>query len=342
MITVPANKVQLASNLLGEVKCHTSVEKLIGRPIQSCSSYSQDMVPCRYHAVIEAATMAFHQHRPLVLSPDVIWLMIAQGIARHIELNAEKLRHHFVQHKDKKVLKVRRDDFIFGSPENPWEDVFSSFSAQLKEYIGEKHGLMVSDFSTTGSVERAASEVTLMESMKSYFSYEVHTCCGIPYVRLEGTTEDWAKIEEKVNGCREFLPDWWVSTLQSICKKLIDASEGNFDEKFWTSVYSEGGGSGGPYINGWLAKLVPYVRNWRTKTYSVVNNREGMFGGITSDDLPNSVCQTEFKWMYYEDIIPMQFVAGMVGIKQNHDNLELTPTVGWAIAQNGEPTSKGN
>lgn len=338
MVTVPANKVELGYELTKEVKCHKSIEKLINKPIQSCSSYSQDVVPCYYHAVMEAATLAFKQHRPLVLTPDSIWLMIAQGIARHIELNAEELRHHFVEHQGKKVLKVRRDDFVFGSPGNPWEEVFSEFSKQLKEYIGEKHGLIVSDFSTTSSVERAASEVTLMESMKSYFSYQVKTKCGIPYVRLEGTIEDWEKIEEKVNRCSEFLPSWWTINLKNICKQLVNASNSNFNEDFWQDIYKEGGGSGGPYINGWLVKLIPYTWNWGAKKYSVPNNKDKtFFGGITSDDLPSSVCQTDFKWVFYDNYFyPMKFVAGMIGIKQNHDNLELTPTIGWAIAQNGE------
>ncbi|WP_272427393.1 DUF4419 domain-containing protein [Polyangium jinanense] len=33
------------------------------------------------HALLGAVHLAFAQHRPLVLSPDAVWLTIAQGVA---------------------------------------------------------------------------------------------------------------------------------------------------------------------------------------------------------------------------------------------------------------------
>ena len=38
----------------------------------------------------------FAEHRPLVLSPDMIWLLISQTITRHVRRNAEVLRSKFV------------------------------------------------------------------------------------------------------------------------------------------------------------------------------------------------------------------------------------------------------
>eukprot|EP01050_Picozoa_sp_SAG11_P018076 SAG11_NODE_2680_length_3104_cov_1.455241_2_plen_105_part_00 len=36
----------------------------------------------------KAVHAAFYGHHPLVLSPDVIWLTIAQGLANHVDQNA--------------------------------------------------------------------------------------------------------------------------------------------------------------------------------------------------------------------------------------------------------------
>ena len=95
---------------------------------------------------------------------------------------------HFVPHQGKVTIQVRRDDFLKGSPENPWAEVWPEFSAEIKKVIGaETHGLIVSDFSTTGPTERAASEVVLMDCVQSYFSYGFVTLCGIPEITLEGT-----------------------------------------------------------------------------------------------------------------------------------------------------------
>lgn len=72
-------------------------------------------------------------------------------------------------------ITVRRDDFVKGSPENPWPEAFGEFSAAIREHLGDAHGLIVADFSTTGPVERAASEVVLLDAMQAYFSYEMLT-----------------------------------------------------------------------------------------------------------------------------------------------------------------------
>ena len=300
-ISFKTTNTTLVDSPLKTTKAHKAIEDMVGRPIQSCSNYHTDVVTCGYHAVIKAAELCFRLHRPLVLSPDSIWLTIAQGIAQHISLNAEKLRKHFVSHQGKAEIVVRRDNFIFGSPENTWEDVFDEFSVKIKEYIGDKHGILISDFSTTGKVEKAASEITLMDCMKSYFSYTVMTMCGIPEVKLTGTTEDWEKIAEKFEKCREFLPEWWVDTIRPVCREFINASEGNINDDWWKDIYNEEGGSGGPFITGWLRKLVPYIRHYHGKPCNIQNNKNKGWGGggITADQLPSSLCETDFKWNYY-------------------------------------------
>jgi hypothetical protein len=47
----------------------------------------------RCHPLIDAVQTAFSQHYPLTISPDAIWLVIAQGFSHHIAENAEALRH---------------------------------------------------------------------------------------------------------------------------------------------------------------------------------------------------------------------------------------------------------
>jgi hypothetical protein len=46
----------------------------------------------RCHPLIDAVHVAFSQHRPLTLSPDDIWLVIAQGFGHHVAENAAALR----------------------------------------------------------------------------------------------------------------------------------------------------------------------------------------------------------------------------------------------------------
>jgi Domain of unknown function (DUF4419) len=152
---------------------------------------------------------------------------------------------------------VRRDDFVKGSPENPWNEVIDEFSRQIGGRIGPKHGLIVSDFSTTGKLERVASEIVLMEAMRSYFEYEVHTLCGIPTVTLEGTEADWMKIRSRLDDLGDLDLEWWFVALRPVLDQFLAAVRGNPDRAFWGSIFKEKHESGGPYLTGWLLRLFP-------------------------------------------------------------------------------------
>jgi hypothetical protein len=112
------------------------------------------------HPFVDAAQIAFDEHLPLVLSPDDVWLCIAQAFAHHVDENAEALRGRFVRHEGKAEIIVIRDGFRKGDPDNDWPGVFGEFSDAIAEHVGKQRDLVVADFSTTGPVERAASEVS--------------------------------------------------------------------------------------------------------------------------------------------------------------------------------------
>jgi hypothetical protein len=51
-----------------------------------------------------AADLAYRHHFPLVLTPDAVWLTVAQGLARHVTNNAEALRHRLVAHEGRALI----------------------------------------------------------------------------------------------------------------------------------------------------------------------------------------------------------------------------------------------
>ena len=57
--------------------------------VEACSSYHGQLVAdvC-LHPVVAAIHLAFSDHRPLVLSPDILWLLIAQGFANHVNASS--------------------------------------------------------------------------------------------------------------------------------------------------------------------------------------------------------------------------------------------------------------
>jgi hypothetical protein len=80
---------------------------------------------------------AFYEHRPLKLNPNVIWITIAQGFARYVDMHAEELRSKFVQFEGKKVLTVERLEWSYKDPNNDWTTVFPEFSEKIGSFIGK-------------------------------------------------------------------------------------------------------------------------------------------------------------------------------------------------------------
>ena len=119
----------------------------------------------------------------------------------------------------------------------------------------------------------------------------------------------------------------------------MNASSGVVNKKFWQTIYKESGGSGGPYITGWVVTLFPYVgysqefikpnrflQTWQSRAY----------GGVQTVDFPpGSVC-TPFIWQYLEEEFDMYFYAGFHGVGQDKKTLALKPVIGWAVVDKEE------
>ena len=102
--------------------------------------------------------------------------------------------------------------------------------------------------------------------VKAYFSYKIYFCCGIPKVTLEGTLEDWTKLQEKVIKLRQLNldMDFWLDRLDPVICKLIETYNGEVDEDFWSKIVSsESLGSGGEIaVSGWITAFI-LTKKWR-------------------------------------------------------------------------------
>lgn len=376
-VTFAVDQVEPGRELLATEKPKASIEKLLEgysnsdfvlpgekpeefKPscaIESCDNYHADVVQQPgFHSLIAAAHLAYQHHFPLVLSPDVIWLTIAQGLANHVNNRAEQLRHQFVPHQGKVTIQVRRDDFVKGSPENPWAEVWPEFSSRIRKIIGpESHGLIVSDFSTTRPTERAASEIVLMDCVQSYFSYRFVTLCGIPEITLEGTVDDWEKIRQKVERLEQYDLKWWTDDVRPILDEFVAAAKGQPNPEFWRAIYKQRDGSGGPFTHGWIVRLLPYLKQQEYKLAREGDHQSGyltpwatdlknpLLGkpfvgkqrswGITGDCLPSSASQVPFIWEYLGKEYDYQFLAGVLTVEQDKHSLAIRPRIGWAVRE---------
>jgi hypothetical protein len=336
-ITFSVDEVTPATELLPEWRISEAVKHTLGGNIESCSDYHGTVLKnINYQPLLAAVYTAFSQHRPLVLTPDFIWLTIAQGVAHHMAIHGERLRSRLVSHQGKLDLVFECHDWIAGSPENPWPDAFDSWAGQIRDHVGPAvHDSLVCDFSTTGPIERAASQVVMMDIFERYFHYLAYCICGIPTVTLEGTTADWHHLTDKAVALSVYELDWWLPHLLPVCEQFVRASRGDVDVTHWRNICKLQDDYGGDVINGWVAKLFPYLRKFINGPCTRRNPIFETGEGFQSFDAPSGLSRVPFTW---RDVATgrsrrMEAVGGVVGVSQDTENLALRPKVGWAVRE---------
>lgn len=329
-VTFEVSKVEGPTRAPREIRLEQAMRSQLESRFEACAANLGHLVKTDANPFVGAAHLAFAEHYPLTLSPDDVWLCIAQGFAAHVDLHAENLRHHFVQHEGQAEITVIRDNFVKGSPTNDWQGVFGEFSNQIAKFVGKKRDLVVADFSTTGAVEKAASEVVLMSAMKHYFKYVVLTRCGIPSITLLGTPDDWRSVRVRAGVLAEFGLEHWTRWLLPALDQFVAAAEGNADRAMWSSFYKYESRSGGDTVSGWINALFPYLRE-RGNTKLVPNpDIAGRgFHGPTLASFASGMSIAPFTWQYLGTPYPMDFAAGFVAV--SYQGGGVRPAIGWAV-----------
>jgi hypothetical protein len=211
----------------------------------------------RMNALAHAVDLAFDLHRPLRLTPDALWITLAQGFAIHVRQNAEVLRPRFVRHEGRHKLALTVTDVPSGQE---WHDCIARYVDMSSEHLGPGVvALLTGPFSTTGPDEQMVFRVALMETFAEYFEYEMVFICGIPEVTLEGTPDDYRDLKRRVEVMGEYNLRWWTDQLLPICDQWIAAAEGRPDVDFWKAIHRPEKMYGGHLVTGWLARLFPYL-----------------------------------------------------------------------------------
>jgi Domain of unknown function (DUF4419) len=306
------------------------------------------------HPVLAAVGRAFAEHRPLVLSPDAVWLTIAQGVAQHVRLNANALRGRLVRHDGKQQLVLERGDVPRDAAE--WASAIGGLRELLATQIG--HGrarLLECDFSTTTDVDRIASQIVLLDAYSPFFSYWMSCICGIPEITLLGTPDDWRRIRERVDVIAELDLEWWCKSLRPIADGFARTAAGNVDRAFWQRIYNPADAYGGASITGWITRLYPYLKIGATvdhrnpmlelpidepkqKTVGWLKKRVVYDGpGVSSDTIPATLSRATLRIVNRETktLGAVALVAGVSAVAQDARGA-LMPISGWHV----EPAAK--
>jgi hypothetical protein len=294
------------------------------------------------HPLAGAVHLAFSEHRPLRLTPDHIWLTIAQGFAHHVNNNAEALRSRLVGSQDRMVLQVTT--LGLDEPED-WAKVVNEWAEDVGDFIPQElHQTMLCDFTTTTPVARIASQVVMMDAFQRFFDYRVYCICGIPSITLAGAAEDWRRILSRVEHLGQYDLRWWTDRLLPICEAFAQTAEGAPPREFWRSIYKPEGMYGEDVITGWLADLFPYLlssRHTRVSSPTLKNpalsapRRDLTIShGIAPSRLPRGLSRVPVTLETRTTETRLELMAGFIGVKLDRLKDErLEPEIGWGVCE---------
>ncbi|CAG8448487.1 10119_t:CDS:1 [Diversispora eburnea] len=286
------------------------------------------------HGFTSAIIHAYTLHQHLRFSPDDVWLTVAQGVGKHILINAERFRNIFFDHEGQKGVTVEARDIIKPvnkSFKDDWLQAVARLSDDIDKRVKKvdlkKH--LECNFSTSTNASITASKIILLEAMKKGFSYELRGGCGIPKVTLDGTLEDWLKLQEKVAKIRDFGLglDFWLDRLKPVIAQFVSTYKGDVDEKFWSMAVFEvpyNSYEATPCWDGWISAFFPH-----NKSGSEIKKNQ-----IIPNEIPSGLVYVPFDLIVVQgDIFKLNFAAGFFGARQEKVNEEyiVSPVIGWYI-----------
>ena len=336
-ITIQVEDVEIAKDYL-PVKYGADLGRkwADGGPYLGSSFANKSLVDGDDNAFFSMVCLAYAQHRPIVLSPDIMWIIICNGYSQYVNRDPEKFRQYLVGHEGKETLVIKT------TPETTTAQKVEKFAELIaKETKGDVAELMTCNFSTTGMIERMVSQITLMETVKEYFDYlELLAGCGIPSVTLEGTPDDWRLLREKTRKLGEFGVKKWTNKLDPILNEFVLAAEGQINLDFWFDMAVKGrprdfhlkAGGGclptyGPTpFDGWFLEFIPFdIRGERPAKIPYGHDLPPLMTSVpiiqyVEDDMGNCI-----------GINALDLRGGIVGLAQDKETKALRPEIGWLV-----------
>jgi hypothetical protein len=349
------DEVEKAKDYLSAFPAPKVMENKLGKQIEFLPKEDEDLVlvPSANNIFLNTVQIAYDEHRPLVLSPDIIWLAICQGVGLHINENFEALKSKLYTH-DKQLTLIQRNDSLEKGAIY-WGQLVDSLALKTEKYTkADFYDFFVADFSTTTDREKRAYQITLLYTHKKAFKYVGESGCGIPYIRLEGTTEDWQQIYDKLEFLKEVDLEEWGEALKAVLEEFIQASKGEANPKFWKSIYKDASAYGAFYISGWIIKFFPYIKQLDYHQHnsnhdlaevlvpnSYIAGSDYLKSTLSTDNFPEGIVEVPIEWRNYfkGTKTDMLAFAGFFGIKQYEDKA-LKAHISWAIAKKHSSKAK--
>ena len=291
-------------------------------------------------SLFQGLVLAYKNHYPITITPDMLWILILQGFSRFMEKYSENVREKFVNFSGKKDLNIIRDNLTpYTATKEDWDGIMKEFVEKIGNHVGQETvDNLECNFSTTTQVTQVTSQVSLMSAMKQYFTYRVRMLgCGISTINLEGSLQDWEKIRTKLEFLAKKGLEWYTKHLIPIIDKIIESKKcyningklSNQLIEFWKGMIRLKG-KGDFYdphmINGWIVKFVPNLDGKEPMVYEE----------IRETDVPDQIicCPMELTLLlpFGKKIeYSCSLFSGFYGMVQDKETFNVRPVIGYTI-----------
>ena len=191
-----------------------------------------------YHKVLLGYLNAYFDHCPIKVNPNVIWQLILNLFSKYVNDYSERLRNIFVNFEGRKEINCIRIG-TFKDVYKYKDDLIEEFCNKISENIGKQlTDILTPNFTTSTKNSIIAGKVSIMSTFKKYFQYEIGmVSCGIPYILLEGSLEDWKKILEKLKSLSKYRFN--RKNIEKDIIEIINTKEGKINLDFWRKIIME-------------------------------------------------------------------------------------------------------
>lgn len=226
---------------------------------------------------------AYSQHYGIVVAPHDIWMVTLSVVSSIIKESPDQYRSLFTKNSSgKETLLVMQD--------HPYRINTGQLFNMIEKQSSLSREVLLPSFSTATDAYNESAMTAVLDAASQYYDYGMF-CCGLRFVDLRGTVDDWNTI---YNSCRTIintaveqgmeatdLVAYLIRLCDFIAAIMQSFSNDNQNADFWMSLFTKKNvGSGGQLsISGHICTLY--------------NRRNGSM----ADSFPSSMGSFEYKNM---------------------------------------------
>ena len=135
------DKVIKAKNYLPEQKTDSAYKYKIQKQIKFIPPEHQNItiVSTKNNAFIQTIQNCYDEHRPLILSPDIIWLTITQAISIHINQNFDTYKNKIFKDTSNNKLEIFKREDSLSFRKDYWSSIITRISNETNKNVNDDY-----------------------------------------------------------------------------------------------------------------------------------------------------------------------------------------------------------